>query len=270
MFWIAAATVVAIYVIVCIYIYFAQDKMLFYPTSDVAVTPEDVHLNYEEVFLKAGTKDSICVWFFPKDVNYLKYKTILFADGNAGNMSYRVETYLFLLGIGANVLSFDYRGYWKSSGKPSEQATYEDVRACYDWLVDVKGVKPENIILFGRSLGGAVTIDLATKVKCGGLMVESSFTSAPNMAAHVFPFFPVRLLSKYQYDSIDKIDKVNCPVLVTHSAEDDIVPFSMGQMLFDQAREPKNFLALKGGHNQRLYYQDPAYREAVSKIILGK
>lgn len=267
MLWIALATAAAFYIIVCIYIYFVQDKMVFYPTNDVAVTPEEVHLQYEEVFLKAGEKDSICAWFFPKQVNYLTHKTIIFADGNAGNMSYRLESILFLNQIGANVLMFDYRGYWKSSGKPTEKATYEDALACYNWLIDVKGTKPENIIIFGRSLGGAVAIDLATKVKCGGLIVESSFTSAPDMAAHVFPFFPVRFLSKYKFDSINKIRNIKCPLLVTHSPEDDIIPFKMGQILFDEAREPKIFVPLSGGHNDREYLQDSTYQEAITKMI---
>ncbi len=266
MLWIAIATVAAFYIIVCIYIYFVQDNMVFYPTDDIAVTPEEVHLQYEEIFLKAGEKDSICAWFFSKEINYLTHKTIIFADGNAGNMSYRLESVLFLNQIGANVLMFDYRGYWKSSGKPTENATYEDAMACYNWLIDVKGFKPENIIIFGRSLGGAVAVDLATKVKCGGLIVESSFTSAPEMAAHVFPFFPVRFLSKYKFDSINKIKNVNCQLLVTHSTEDDIIPFKMGQMLFDEAKEPKYFVQLSGGHNDREYLRDPAYIEAITKM----
>lgn len=241
--------------------------MIYYPTDDVALTPEQVHLEYEEIFVNAGEKDSICAWYFPKEVNYLTRKVVLFADGNAGNMSYRLESILFLNKVGANVLMFDYRGFWKSSGRPSERATYEDITACYNWLIEVKGFKPENIILFGRSLGGAIAIDLATKVKCGGLIVESSFTSAPEMAAHVFPFFPVRLLSKYKYDSIKKIKNVNCPLLVTHSSDDEIIPFRMGQMLFDEAKEPKQFVQISGGHNDREYLQDSTYQYAVSSMI---
>lgn len=270
MLWIIIGAIAIFYTIVCIYIYMAQDNMIFYPTDDVAVTPREVNLDYEEIFIKAGIKDSICTWFFPKEVNYLTRKTILFADGNAGNMSYRLESVLFLNQIGANVLMFDYRGYWKSSGKPSEEATYEDIMACYNWLVEVKGIKPDNIILFGRSLGGAVAIDLATKVKCAGLIVESAFTSAPDVAAHVFPFFPVRLLSKYKYESIKKMKNMNCPILVTHSIDDDIIPFKMGQILFDEAKEPKEFVQLSGGHNERGYLRDPAYMKAMTGIILGK
>jgi len=267
MFWTIIIAVTVFYAVVCVYIYFAQDKMIYFPTSDVALTPERVNLEYEELFIKAGEKDSIYAWFFPKEVNYLTRKTIIFADGNAGNMSYRLETILFINQIGANVLMFDYRGYWKSSGKPSEEATYEDVMACYNWLVEVKGIRPENIIIFGRSLGGAVAVDLASKVSCGGLIVESSFTSTPDMAAHVFPLFPVRILSKYKYDSINKIKNVNCPILVTHSPDDEIIPFKMAQMLFDEAKEPKRFVSLSGGHNDREYLQDSTYRAAFEKML---
>jgi fermentation-respiration switch protein FrsA (DUF1100 family) len=267
MIWTLLIAVVVFYILICIYIYFAQEKMVFYPTNDVALTPERVSLDYEEFFLNAGEKDSICAWFFPKSVNYLTHKTILFANGNAGNMSYRLETILFLNKLGANVLMFDYRGYWKSSGKPSEQATYEDITASYKWLVEVKGIRPENIILFGRSLGGAVAIDLAARVNCGGLIVESSFTSTGAMASHVFPFFPVGFLSKYKYDSLSKIKSVNCPVLVTHSPDDEIIPFGMGQVLFDEAREPKQFVQISGGHNDREYLSDSTYRGAFLKML---
>jgi len=267
MFLILIAALAIFYVLVCVYIYLAQHKMIYYPTDDVAVLPEEVKLDYEEFFINAGQKDTICAWFFPKEVNYLTNMTVLFADGNAGNMSYRLETVLFLNKLGANVLMFDYRGYWKSSGKPSETATYEDAMACYNWMIEVKEIKPENIVLFGRSLGGAIMIDLAAKVKCAGLIVESSFTSAPEVATEIFPFFPVRYLSKYKYDSLKKIKNINCPLLVTHSPEDDIIPFRMGQMLFDEAKEPKQFVLLSGGHNDRDYLQDSTYRSAVSALI---
>src|SRR5574341_1263077 len=139
MLWVVFAVVIMFYIIVCFYIYLAQDKMIYYPTNDVALTPEQVHLDYEEIFVDAGEKDSICAWYFPKDVNYLTRKVVLFADGNAGNMSYRLESILFLNKVGANVLMFDYRGFWKSSGRPTERATYEDIMACYNWLIEVKG-----------------------------------------------------------------------------------------------------------------------------------
>lgn len=270
MLWVGIGTVVAIYIIICVYIYFAQDKLIFYPTNSPAVTPEELNVEYEEVFLNAGESDSICVWFFPQDINYLKHKTILFCHGNGGNMSFRMQTVVYLMKLGVNVLLFDYRGFWKSSGKPTETNTYEDALACYNWLIDVKGAKPENIIIFGRSLGGAVATDLAAKVKCGGLVVESSFTSAPAMGAQAFPFIPVRLLSKFDYDSINKINKVNCPVLITHSTDDEMIPFKMGQILFEAAKEPKQFLALKGAHNERIYYENQEYAGALKKIIEGQ
>ena len=267
--WVGIGTVIFIYAAVCIYIYFAQDKLFYYPTKGMAVDPAELGFEYEEIFLNVGESDSICVWFFPQDINYLKHKTILFCHGNAGNLSYRMETIAFLKKLGVNVLLFDYRGFWKSSGKSSELNTYEDAMACYNWLVDVKGVKPENIIIFGRSLGGAVAIELATKEDCAGLIVESSFTSAAAIGSHAFPMFPIKLLAKYKYDSINKIKDVNCPILITHSSEDDMIPFRMGQMLFEQAREPKQFFTLSGGHNQRLYFSNPEYFEAMKKLIEG-
>jgi len=137
----------------------------------------------------------------------------------------------FIRNLPASLIIFDYRGYGRSDGTPGENEIYEDARAAYDWLINGRGIKPEDIVIFGRSLGGAVAIELANRVACGGLIVESSFTSAKDMGKRIYPFVPVSCLLKYRFDSIEKIDKINCPVLIAHSPDEDTMSESILMIL---------------------------------------
>jgi len=267
MLWIALATIFAVYAAVCLYIYMAQDRMFYFPTKDFAVNPDDYNLEFQDIFINVGQDETIHAWYFPYSQNPDSAKTVLFCHGNGGNISHRIETVIFLLQRGVNVMLFDYRGYGRSSGSPTESNTYDDVKAAYDWLISEKSVKPSNIIIFGRSLGGAVAVDLASKISCGGLIVESSFDSAIEMAKGYFPFFPARLLIKYDYDAITKISKVNCFKLFTHSPSDDLVPFDRGKRLFEAAPEPKSFYEISGRHNERTYLDDPDYIKAIDDLL---
>ncbi len=267
MLWIALATIFAVYAAVCVYIYMAQDRMFYFPTKSFAVNPDDYDLEFQDVFINVGQSDSIHAWYFPQPQNSDSVKTVLFCHGNGGNISYRVQTAIFLLQRGVNVMLFDYRGYGRSSGRPTETNTYGDVKAAYDWLISEKSAIPNDIIIFGRSLGGAVAVDLASKVSCGGLIVESSFDSAIEMARGLFPFFPVGLLIKYDYDSISKIPKINCPKLFTHSRSDDLVPFDRGKRLFEAAPEPKSFYEISGRHNERNYFDIPGYISVIEELL---
>ena len=267
MIWIALATIVAVYAAVCAYIYISQDRMFYFPTKDFAVNPADYDLKFQDVFINVGQDETIHGWYFPQAQNPKSARTVLFCHGNGGNISHRFETVIFLLQRGVNVMMFDYRGYGRSSGRPTETNTYDDVRAVYDWLISEKNVKPNDIIVFGRSLGGAVAVDLASKVSCGGLIVESSFDSATEMAKGYFPFFPAELLIKYRYDSISKISKVSCPMLFTHSPADELIPFDRGKRLFEAAPEPKTFYEISGGHNQRTYLDESGYIKVIDDLL---
>ncbi|MEE8149864.1 MAG: alpha/beta hydrolase [candidate division Zixibacteria bacterium] len=270
MFWIVLATILAVYSAFCVYIYMAQDRMFYFPTKDFAVNPDDYDLNFQDVFINVGQDETIHGWYFSQAQNQNAARTVLVCHGNGGNISHRLETVIFLLQRGVNVMMFDYRGYGRSSGRPRETNTYDDVKAAYDWLISEKSAIPDDIIIFGRSLGGAVAVDLASKENCGGLIVESSFDSAREMAKGYFPFFPAGLLIKYSYDSISKISKVNCPKLFTHSPADDLVPFDRGKKLFEAAPEPKSFYEISGGHNERTYLDDPGYIKAIDNLLGSK
>ena len=257
---------------ICVALYFYQTKLVFYPTREFAITPSQLQLPYEDVYIDVTTKERIHGWYFPADNpdSDKKRPVALFCHGNTGNISHRLETVELVLHLGADILLFDYRGYGKSDGSPSEDNVYTDAEACYNWLVEQKGVRPENIILFGRSLGGAVVIELARRVKCGGLVVESSFTSAEEMGKKIFPLIPIKYLLRYRFDSIGKIGSVTCPVLVTHSPDDEIIPFEMGRQLFTAANEPKRFVTLRGGHNEREYFADGIYTVALNDLLHGR
>lgn len=257
---------------ICVALYFFQVRLVFYPTREFAITPSQLQLPYEDVYIDVTVKERIHGWYFPANNpdSDKKGPVTLFCHGNAGNISHRLETVELILRLGADILLFDYRGYGKSDGSPSEDNVYADAEACYNWLVEQKGVRPEDIILFGRSLGGAVAVELARRVKCGGLVVESSFTSAKEMGKKIFPFIPVKYLLRYGFDSIGKVGSVSCPLLVTHSPDDEVIPFEMGRQLFAAANDPKQFVTLRGGHNEREYIADTAYTCALSDLIHGR
>lgn len=264
--------IIAVYLALMLYIYINQDKMVFYPTDDFTVTPENYDLPYENIYLEIEeNSESINLhgWYFPS-TDSANTKAVLFCHGNAGNISHRLETAKYLHDLGVATFMFDYRGYGYSTGDPSETGVYQDAQLCFNWLVNTKNFKPENIIIFGRSLGGAVAIELAGQVNSGGLIVESSFTSVGDLGQKMFPLFPIKTLIRYSFNSLEKIKDVKAPTLITHSPGDKMIPISMGEKLFDAANEPKQFIRLSGGHNSRTYFDDQAYKEALEKLLYGE
>ncbi|HPN84655.1 MAG TPA: alpha/beta hydrolase, partial [Victivallales bacterium] len=165
-----------------------------------------------------------------------------------------------------NVLIFDYRGYGRSEGSPSEKGTYLDADAAYDYLMK-KGIPEKEIIIFGRSLGGAVAVDLASRNNPSALIIESTFSSIPDMAAKLYPFLPARLLCVIKYDSLMKIEKIKCPLLVVHSPHDEIIPFEMGRKIYEKAKEPKRFLEIIGSHNEGYIDSGNLYEDGILDFI---
>ncbi len=268
LFWTAITFAGALFLI-GIALYFYQPRLVFHPARDFAMTPDQLHLPYEDVHINVTANERIHGWFFPADHcdPGATRPVVLFCHGNAGNISHRLETAEFLLDLGVDVLLFDYRGYGGSDGSPSESNAYADAEACYRWLTDEKSYDPKQIVIFGRSLGGAVAADLALRHPCRGLILESTLTSVADMAERVFPLPLVRHLVRYRFNTADKVGRVSCPILVTHSPADELVPYAMGRRLFDIAREPKHFLPLRGGHNEREYLDDAVYRETLCRFL---
>ena len=162
---------------------------------------------------------------------------LLWFHGNAGNITYRYEMIRRMMQLPAEVFIIDYRGYGKSGGNPTEQGLYLDARAAWDFLTNERGVPPQQIVIFGKSLGGVPAIELASQVAPAGLIVQSSFSSARDMAASVLPLLP-RFLLHTKMDSVSKLDKVRCQKLFIHSRADEVVPFELGRRLYEAAGEP--------------------------------
>jgi len=239
-------TAILVYLGVALLVYIFQARLLYHPTRKLEATPEQIGLPFEDVSFKSDDGLRISAWFVPAEN---AKGVIIFCHGNAGNISHRLDTLRIYHNLGFSVLLFDYRGYGRSEGKPSEAGTYSDARAAWDYLVKTRKVAPGRITIAGRSLGGAIAARLAGETQPRALILESAFTSVPNMAAKLYPFLPVRWLSRFSYDTRSVIAQIGCPVLVIHSKDDELVPFAHGEELFDAARPPKEFLEIRGDHN---------------------
>lgn len=250
------------------FIYFYQPRLLFFPnipSREVKVSPDEVGLPYESVkLLVTGDNVQLDGWFIPAPQ---ARGVVLFCHGNAGNISHRLDSLLLFNKLGLSTLIFDYRGYGRSQGKPSEQGTYQDAEVAWQHLTQERDVPPQQIILFGRSLGAAVAAHLATIHTPGALIIESCFTSVPDIAADLYPFLPARLMSRLDYNAKEKLQNVGCPVLIVHSPNDEIIPYKHGRALYAAAKEPKRFLELRGGHNDGFLITGKAYRDGLDSFL---
>ena len=193
--------------------------------------------------------------------------TLLFFHGNAGNITHRYDMICALMELPVRVFIIDYRGYGKSEGTPSERGIYLDARAAWDYLTVERGVPGNRVIIFGKSLGSVPAVDLASKVEAAGLVVQSGFTSASDMAASIFPLLPKMLLHS-QMDSINKIANIAYPKLFIHSPVDEVVPYKLGRRLFEAAPEPKQFYEVSGApHNETYIVGGKPYLEALRAFV---
>ncbi len=262
------AIVVVLFASVSLYVALAQSKYLYFPDNTIAATPETIGLAFEDLSLKTEDGETIVGWFVPHIKNgVMASQTVLFCHGNAGDIGDRVESIRTFHRLGFNVLAFDYRGFGKSSGQPTEQGTYQDALACWDYLLDKRGQSPKSIIVFGRSLGGAVACWLAAHADPGALVLESVFSSVPDMAAKMFPLLPVRLFCRFKYDNVECVSDVHCPVMVAHSRTDLTCPFEQGMRVYEAANAPKQFVEMQGGHNAGGLDVNPSYQHALLKFV---
>lgn len=194
---------------------------------------------------------------------------LLFFHGNAGNISHRLESIEIFHRLGLSVLIVDYRGYGRSGGQPSENGTYRDAAAVWRFSIEDLGRSPQEIVVFGRSLGAAVAARLADTAPQppAALIVESAFTSAPDMAQRAYPFLPARWLTGFEYATRDYVAGADCPVMVVHSEHDEIIPFDLGRAVFAAAPEPKRFLTLSGGHNTGFLESAAAYTRGIDSFL---
>jgi fermentation-respiration switch protein FrsA (DUF1100 family) len=249
------------------FIYLMQPQLLYYPnvpSRELTATPARIGLDYEAVTLQTEDGVRLSAWFIPHPA---PRATLLFFHGNAGNLSHRLESIGLFHELGLAVFIIDYRGYGESEGDPTEAGTYRDAAAAWRYLVERRQIAAQEIVIFGRSLGAAIAADLASHTRPAALIIESAFTSVPNMAARLYPWLPVRWLSRYRYNTQHSLETITCPLLVIHSREDDIIPFSEGEQLFAHAREPKQFLELHGGHNDGFLVSREAYQRGLDEFL---
>lgn len=261
--WVAALAVAA-YLAAVLLMFFFQERLIYIPHRIVWRNPADAGLPHEEVFLTAADGVRLHAWFLPNPANR---GTILFFHGNAGNIAHRVDTAKVLWEWGLNVLLIDYRGFGNSGGKPSGRGTSLDADAAWKFLVEKKEVPPGRIVLFGRSLGSAVAADLAARITPAGVILESGFTSLPEIGARLYPWLPVRLLSRHRYPTLENVKCFRCPVLVAHSRHDEVIPFSHAEQVFAAAPEPKFFFEMVGGHRDGVSVTGVPYQRAIKSFI---
>jgi len=244
--------------------YFQQSHMIFFPTTGLEQTPAHWGFEYEEA--NFNTEDNIQLhgWYIPQAKSE---HVLLFFHGNAGNISHRRESIEMFHRLGLNVLIIDYRGYGQSKGKPSEKGLYRDATAAWQYLTEQKGFEPDQIIIFGRSLGGAVAAKLATNVQARGLIVESTMSSARDFAKQAFKVLARLIVIRYDFNTAEYLRHINVPVLVLHSPDDEIMPFQLGKKVFESAHQPKQFVRMRGGHNNGFYQSQPEYEKQLSDWI---
>jgi len=245
-------------------------QVLYHPSPGLRGTPADLGLPYEWVALETEDGARLSAWWVPADS---PRGVLLFCHGNAGNISDRLDSIRIFNRLGLSLFIFDYRGYGRSSGRPSEQGTYRDAEAAWNYLIRVRQEDPHKIVVFGRSLGGAVAVWASQAHKPRVLILESTFTSLREAARDRLPGLFVKFFVPDQYRTLQYLTMVHCPVLVLHSRDDEIIPFRHGEALYAAANGPKEFVEIRGSHNRGFLDSQPLYEAALDSFLskyLGK
>lgn len=234
-----------------------------YPEGDW--NPAHYDLMPEDVNFEAEDGTQLHGWYFPIAE---AHTTLLWFHGNAGNISHRLDNIQKWQSLNINVFIFDYRGYGKSPGTPDESGIYLDSQAAYNYLIQKRKTDPRQLILFGRSLGGICAAKIARRNPSAGLILESTFTSAKDMAKEIFPILPIGWALRSKLNAKENVAQLTLPKLFLHGTEDEIVPYTLGQELYSAAKEPKDFYSIKGaGHNNTYLVGGQAYIHRLDQFI---
>jgi len=234
-----------------------EHSQVYHPSRAFDATGGELKRPFENTEFRASDGLRLHGWFFPADANSPRADwAVLVCHGNGGNISHRLDLAAALLQTGVAVFLFDYRGYGRSEGRPGEEGTYRDAQAAHAWLLQ-KGFRGEHIVAFGESLGGGIVSELALRETLGGIVLQSTFTSIPDIGAEVFPWLPVRRINTIKYDTRAKLPRIKIPVLVMHSRQDTLARFSHAEANFAAANESKLLWELAGDHNESV--EDPAH-----------
>jgi len=226
-----------------------ENSQVYHPTRGFDSSANELGRSYRDAEFHAADGTKLHGWFFPGNTNSPRsQKAILVCHGNGGNISHRVDLCGALLETGVSVLSFDYRGYGRSEGKPTEAGTYADAEGALDWLMQ-NGFRSGQVIAYGESLGGGVAAELALRRPVGGLILQSTFTSIPDIGAELFPWLPVKFLARIHYATSSKLPRIKVPVLIMHSRDDGMIAFHHAETNFARANPPKLLCEINGNHN---------------------
>jgi len=240
-------------------------KSLYYPSRTIAQVPSDIGMPYETVEIVTEDGVRLHAWWIPHEA---ARGSVIICHGNAGNIGDRVWIAQDLHSFGVNVLLFDYRGYGKSGGLTTEEGTYRDIRAAFEHVRSRHGgVEHPPVLLYGRSLGGAVALQGALDKPVRGLILENTFASVKHMARALYPVLPVHWIVHFRYDNAAKIASLTVPVLIANSEDDEMIPFEQGRLLFERAPEPKTFQPLRGGHNDSGWHITAEYWQSLKAFV---
>jgi fermentation-respiration switch protein FrsA (DUF1100 family) len=254
---------VVFYLLTLLGMMFFEERLVFMPSRYPLGNWEPTGLQFEDAYFQSADGTKLHGWYVPHEK---PRAVVLFAPGNGGNLSFWNAELRQLHDVHRlSVMIFDYRGYGRSEGSPNEQGVLADARAARAWLAKRADIAERDIVLIGRSLGGGVMVDLAAADGARGLILESTYTSIPDVAATLYPWAPVRWLMRTRFDSLSKIGRYHGPLLQCHGDCDELIPFEQGERLHAAASGPKRFVRIEGGtHND----MPPAeYYDALEQFI---
>jgi len=260
-------TGVPVYVLLIAYVYVFQARLIFFPNvpgRTLATTPSQIGLRFEEAQITTADRVDLHGWYVPAPADG---PVVLLCHGNAGNISHRLDWLEIFCGMGFAVLLFDYRGFGQSSGAPTEQGTYLDAHAAWDYLTNTKGFSPGSIVIVGESLGGPIAAHLAKDVAPGALILVSTFTSVPDLARTFYWYLPVRLLARFQYPTSEYVALAHVPTLVVHSRDDEMIPFLHGEELRRRASGHAQLLEIFGDHNAAFMLSRPKLIDGMRSFL---
>jgi pimeloyl-ACP methyl ester carboxylesterase len=260
-------TGVAVYVLLVAYVYIFQARLIFFPNvpgRTLAATPSQIGLSFEEVRITTADRVDLHGWYVAAPAGA---PAVLLCHGNAGNIANRLDWLETFCGMGFAVLLFDYRGYGRSSGTPTERGTYLDAQAAWDFLINAKGFSPGSIVIVGESLGGPIAAQLASNESPAALILVSTFTSVLDLARAFYWYLPVRLLARFRYPTTEYLARVRAHTLVVHSRDDRTIPFSHGEQLRRHAGGPAQLLEIFGDHNAALMLSRPVLTQGLRRFF---
>ena len=271
MSWTILAAAVLIYGGILLLLRVYESRLIYFPGPErtLVAPPPSLGLPIQRVEITTEDAVNLVAWVIPAEPRSSWW--LLVCHGNAGNLSEfdRPLHYAGLRQLGLNLLAFDYRGYGESGGAPSEAGLYRDADAAYRFLTNERGVPASRIVIFGHSLGSAVAIDLASRVRSAGLIVEGAFTSAIDRGQELYPYIPVHWIAKSRFNSVDKISGMTVPKLFLHAKGDEVIPLAHGRRLYEAASPPKTFVELRGGHGNAFDMDSTRYFGSIAQFLAG-